>query len=202
MDALYSFIAYFSPGFVAWLQASRYILLFLGAIFEGPLLMVTSGFLYRVGALDLIPMYVALVSGDFVADIGWYFVGRFGGRPMIAKFGHHFGITEESVAKIQERFHKYHEKILIISKLTMGFGFALVTLVVAGMLHTPFKKYVILNLVGGFVWTAMLLLVGYFFGNIYVSITGPEKFLFIGSALLGVIAILKIANKNLSKQSF
>ena len=54
----------------------------------------------------------------------------------------------------------------------MGFGFAVVTLMVAGMLKVSFKRYVVINLFGGFIWTAMLLVIGYFFGNIYTLITG------------------------------
>ncbi len=159
--------------------------------------MVASGFLYKLGGFEFLPMYVALVSGDFAADIGWYFVGRYGGRPLILRWGHVFGITNEAILKIQERFHKYNEKILIISKLTMGFGFALVTLLVAGMLHVPFKNYVILNLIGGFIWTGLLITVGYFFGNIYASITGPEKIIFALVSLVGVVVVLKLANKYL-----
>jgi membrane protein DedA with SNARE-associated domain len=182
---------------VYWVDTSKYILLFIGCIIEGPVLMVASGFIFRLGGFEFWPMYYALVFGDFVADIGWYFVGRFGGRPVIVRWGHLFGITPESVERIQVRFNKYHEKILIISKLTMGFGFALVTLIVAGMLKVPFKRYAMLNLVGGFVWTGLLVLMGYFFGNIYSSITGSEKIVFAVTVFFTWIFILKMANKYL-----
>ncbi len=177
----------------------KYFILFIGCIFEGPVVMMSSGFLYRLGGFEFLPMYIALVSGDFVADIGWYCLGRFGGRPLILKFGNILGINEEMIAKVQERFYVYHEKILIISKLTMGLGFALLILVVAGILRVPFKKYVIINFVGGFIWTGFLITVGYFFGNIYALITGPEKIVFLGTALLVIIIIVKAANKYLIK---
>jgi membrane-associated protein len=198
---LYSFIAYFSPNLVAWLQASKYILLILGCIFEGPIVMVASGFLYRLGGFDLLPMYLALVTGDFIADIGWYCIGRFGARNLVYRYGDKFGITPRNIEKIEQRFNKYHDKILIISKLTMGFGFAVVTLVVAGILEVPFKKYATLNLLGGFVWTAFLLVIGYFFGNIYASITGPEKIAFVCLALVASVIILRLANKYLIQKN-
>lgn len=200
MADVYSFISYFSPGLVAWLQASKYILLFIGCIIEGPVLMMASGFIYRLGGFELFPMYLALVSGDFVADIMWYCIGRYGARHLIFRFGHHFGITPRTIEKIQHRFEKYHEKILVISKLTMGFGFAVVILVVAGMSHVPFKKYVTLNLIGGFVWTAILVTVGYFFGNVYASITGPEKIVVAVCGFLIFFFGLRAANSYLAKQ--
>jgi|SRR5579872_2043960 len=182
----------------AWVDASKYFLLFFGCIVEGPILMMASGFLFRVGGFDFWPMYLCLVSGDFVADIGWYGLGRFGARHVVFKYGRHFGITPHAIAKIEKRFQKYHEKILIISKLTMGFGFALVVLVVAGMTHVPFKKYVALNLLGGFVWTAFLVTVGYFFGNVYALFTGPEKFVFAVSGFVLFILAIRLANWYLS----
>lgn len=189
----------FFHNILAWVNASKYVLLYFGCLVEGPVLMMASGFIFRLGGFEFAPMYLALVLGDFTADIGWYFVGRFGGRPLILKWGHRFGINPESIEKIQERFHKYHEKILIISKLTMGFGFAVVVLAVAGMLHVPFKKYVTLNLLGGFIWTGFLILIGYFFGNVYNMITGPEKIIFAAIALIAFIVSLKLANKYLLK---
>lgn len=161
-----------------WLESSKYILLFAGTIVEGPIVMVASGFLYRLGQFDLVPMYIALVGGDFTADICWYCFGRFGTRNTIFKYGHFVGITPQVLKRVEESFIKYHQKILIISKLTMGFGFSVVVLVVAGIFKVPFKNYVILNLIGGFIWTALLISVGYFIGNIFTLIPDSAKIVF------------------------
>ena len=79
----------------------------------------------------------------------------------------------------------------------MGFGFALVTLMVAGMLRVPLKDYIPLNLLGGFIWTAVLVAIGYFFGDIYSSITGPEKIVFACLTFVGLAIVLRLANKYL-----
>lgn len=177
----------------AWIEQSKYALLFLGAIFEGPVLMLASGFLIRLGQLELVPAYFTLMAGDFTADMVWYVVGRHGARVLIDKFGKFFNITPEIIAKIEKRFHTYHARILFISKITMGFGFALATLIVAGMLKVPVKKYAALNLAGGFIWTALLLILGYFFGNVYTLVAKPFRVIFIillavllGFALYGI----------------
>ncbi len=180
-----------------WLESSKYVLIFVGCIFEGPVVMMTSGFLYRIGGFVFLPMYLALVFGDFTADIGWYCLGRFGTRSAIFKLGHYFGLTPETLEKVENRFRHYHQKILIISKLTMGLGFAFIVLIVAGIFKVPFKNYVILNLVGGFIWTALLVIVGYFFGNIYTMISGPMKIIFVISVFVAFILALKYANKYL-----
>ena len=185
---------------VSFIESSKYILLFIGTIIEGPVVMTASGFFYKLGQFNLLPMYFALMSGDFVADIGWYTLGRFGTRGTIFKYGHFVGITPETLEKIEKRFLKYHQKILIISKLTMGLGFALVVLVVAGIFKVPFKNYVILNLIGGFIWTAILITIGYFLGNIFAIVPEQLKIIFTIFIFVAFILAIRYANKYLQKQ--
>jgi membrane-associated protein len=186
---------------ILWLESSKYVLLFIGTIFEGPVVMMTSGFLYKLGNFNLIPMYLCLVSGDFTADIGWYCLGRFGTRSAIFKYGHFMGLTPETLEKVEDRFQRYHQKILIISKLTMGLGFAFIVLIVAGIFKVPFKNFVLLNLVGGFIWTAFLIVIGYFLGNVYTMISGPMKIVFAVVVIFAFIIFIKYLTQYLKKKA-
>ena len=71
---------------------------------------------------------------------------------------------------------------------------------VAGMFKVPFKNYVVLNLVGGFIWTAFLLIVGYFFGNVFVIIPRSFKIVFIVFVITIFIVGIKYANKYIMKK--
>ena len=179
---------------------SKYAVAFLGAFFEGPIVMIGGGFLLRTGQFEFWPLYLSLVSGDFLADLGWYGVGRFAARKMIDRFGKFFNITPEIIEKIEKRFKNHQDKILIISKVTMGFGFALATLLVSGILHVPFKRYAFINLVGGFIWTGFLLCVGFFFGNIYTILPSQFKFSFVVLLIFTVLFLFRIINKYLVKK--
>jgi len=181
------------------LNFSKYLIVFVLCIVEGPIVMLTSGFLYRLGEFSLFPLYLSLMSGDFVADLGWYAVGRFAAGPIINKFGRFLNLTPEIINKIEQRFKTYQNKILFISKITMGFGFALATLIVAGMLKVNFKKYAVLNFFGGFIWTAFLVTIGYFFGNIYALISTPFKIIFVIIGLPTIVFALWALNRRLTK---
>lgn len=152
------------------LLAYKYAILLPLTIIEGPLVMMVAGFAIRLGGLEFWPTYVLVMIGDLLADIMWYCVGYFWGMPFVRKWGKYLSISEHKVETVERFFHRHSIKILVISKLTMGFGFALVTLIAAGMVKIPFLKYLTLNLVGGFIWTAILMAIGYFFGNAYLSI--------------------------------
>lgn len=184
-----------------WFESSKYILLFMGCIVEGPVVMVVSGFLYSLGQFNFLPMYITLVLGDFTADIIWYCIGRFGTRSAIFKYGHFLGITPTTLEKVESLFNKYHQKILIISKLTMGFGLALMVLITAGIFKIPFKNYVILNLIGGFIWTVFLLTIGYFFGNVFIMIPGLMKIVFVIFVIILFIFGLKYVNQLIKEKT-
>ena len=177
---------------ISYLITYRYVLIVPLTIIEGPIVMVICGFLLRtgIGQFDTIPLYTALVISDLIGDIGWYLVGRFWGLPFVQKYGHFFSITEKTVKKTTNLFHKYHNRILFISKVTMGFGFALVILITAGIAKVPFKKYLVFNVSGQFIWTAILLLVGYFFGNLYFTIDkGFRDMAIIALAIIAVALV-------------
>jgi len=164
---------------LAKLLVYKYFIAFPLATVEGPIIMVACGFLLRLGTFSFWPIYLVLMLGDFVADLGWYAVGYYGARKFAVRWGKYFSITPEVLEKLEKTFEKHHDKILFISKITMGFGFALATLVAAGMARVPLKKYALYNFFGGFIWTALLLAVGYFFGHLYTLIDRSFKVAFI-----------------------
>lgn len=172
------------------LEAFKYPLVFLLAIVEGPMVMVASGMLYRLGAFNFLPIYFTLILGDFAADLGWYFVGKYGARKFIDKWGRYFSMTPEIVERLEKLFEQHHDKILFISKITMGFGFALATLMAAGMARVPLKRYALYNFLGGFVWTGILMSIGYFFGQIYSILDKGFRAAFVVFLIVFVLSLI------------
>ena len=157
---------------------------------EGPILSMICGLLLRIGYLDFPLTYASLMLGDLIGDVFWYYLGYFVGHKFIKRFGKYFSITEEGVQTVSTIFHTYKDYILIISKITMGFGFALVTLVTAGIVRIPFKRYITLNAMGQFVWTGLLMIVGYFLGQAYTTFDNIFSKTFIAAIFILVIVAL------------
>ncbi len=153
----------------------KYLLVFIGTVVEGPVLMVAAGFLIHLGVFDPIPLYITILSADLVGDIAWYYVGYYFAEPWMKKHGHFLSLTPETFEKIKKLFHKYHDRILFFSKLTIGFGFALGTLIVAGATHVPFRKYMLINLLGEVLLVIILLGIGYFFAEIFKYVDDSLK---------------------------
>ncbi len=175
---------------IAWLIAYRYWVILPVTILEGPIAMVVSGFLLKLGYFSLVPVYFVLLLGDLIGDFFWYGVGYYGARPIVHRYGHFISLDDRVLEKIEDVFKRNQNKILFISKVTMGLGFALVTLITAGAIRVPLRKYATINIVGGFIWTAVLLSLGYWFGNIYLQIDQTFQMVFlIALAVLLLLAI-------------
>lgn len=160
--------------------------------------MVAAGFLLRLEYVSLLPLSIALIAGDLVGDIGWYVVGYFFAKPLILRYGKFLSITEELFEKVKRLFERHDSKILFLSKITSGFGGAIATLIAAGAVRVPFKKYIAINILGEFIWVGLLLSVGYVFGHLYASIENGFKIvfiiiaaIFIAGALYGFFHFLK-----------
>ncbi|MGC9968364.1 MAG: DedA family protein [Minisyncoccia bacterium] len=174
----------FTSPIVSWLLAFRYPIAYPLAIVEGPVVMMLSGFLVRIGFFSFWPIYLILMAGDLTGDVLWYFLGRHGARSFVDKYGRFFSITEENIEKAERFFQDHPVKILFFSKITMGFGFALATLIAAGAARVPFKKYFIINFCGQFVWTGALIAVGYFLGHLYVLVDKSLRWAFIAALIV------------------
>ena len=122
--------------------------------------------------------------------MAWYWIGRAWGHRFIARFGKYFSITEEGVAAVEKIFHKHQDWILLLSKVTMGLGFALVTLVTAGIVKIPFRRYIAMNVIGQFVWTGIIISIGYGLGNAYVGVSSVLAKISILAMIVVAFAIL------------
>lgn len=185
---------------IIFLYSFRYIALFLGTIIEGPIIMIASGFLIHTGFFDLLPAFISIIFGDLAGDVIWYGVGYYIAAPILNRKGKFLSITPELYEKTKELFHKYHTKILIISKLTIGFGMALAILIAAGATKVSFKRYMYLNTVGEVFFVGYMLTIGYFFGKLYVAVPPSLKRVFIGFWAIIIVLLINLFSKYMKKK--
>ena len=66
----------------------------------------------------------------------------------------------------------------------------LATLMTAGATRIPIRTFVLVNFVGEIIMVGALLLLGYSFGNVYTTLTGGLKIVFIIGAAIMSIALV------------
>ena len=189
----------FLPQLVSFLETSKYFLLFVGCLTEGSVVMLTGGLLWHSGVMELWDSHGALLLGDVLSDSMWYIIGYYGARRFTERWGRYVNVTPAIIEKAESKFNRYHTSILIISKLTMGFGFAIATLITAGMLKVPFVRYFTINFLGGLIWIYGLMLIGYYFGNIVLLVPRELQIVVAVSGIIAFFYILKIISARLAK---
>src|SRR3989344_2379579 len=121
----------------------KYIFLFLGSIFEGLNSMVLGGFLVSVGTIKLLPIFLIFTLGYVINGYLWYTVGYFAGAKPIDKWARKDQKGRKIVEKVEEYFHRYSGRAIVITKFT--FSLTVATLIMAGSLKYDLKKFTLYN---------------------------------------------------------
>lgn len=171
----------------ALLLQYKYWVIFPAAFVEGPIITVIAGAGISLGILSWWPVYVLIVAGDLVSDAAHYYVGKWGGKPFIRRFGRFFRIRDEHVVSLEKVLNNHPGKAIILGKLSHGIGGAV--LVAAGLVRMPFWKFMYWNVVGTLPKTLGLLIIGFYFAH---AITKVNSIMDVIASVTIILSILII----------
>lgn len=127
-----------------------------------------GGYLCYNGRLNLIAVIVSGTIGGVAGSIGAYYIGKLGGRPLVEKYAEKLHLSKAKIAKSDEYFKKYGEKIVFFSRL-MPIIRTFISLP-AGISKMDFKKFVTYTAVGSLIWSIVLGYAGYVMGQNWIVI--------------------------------
>lgn len=153
---------------IALLLAYKYPVLILLAIIEGPIVSILAGLLVSLHDLNFVAVYLIVVFSDIMGDTLYYSLGRFGGKPLLERFGKYLGITAEKLATAKIFFQNNRIKNIILAKLLHGIGFT--GLIAAGVAKIPYRRYMLICFLTTLFQAAVFLLIGILFGHAYLQI--------------------------------
>jgi len=137
--------------------------LFFGFFFPGDSLLFTAGFLASQGFLHiglLVPLcFLAAIGGD---SIGYAFGRKIG--PKIFTREDSFFFHKKHVERTQHFYEQHGQKTILLARfIPIVRTFAPI---LAGVGRMPYERFLIFNVLGGFIWSVGFLALGYFVGNI------------------------------------
>jgi membrane protein DedA with SNARE-associated domain len=151
------------------LEQYRYWIIFPIAIFEGPIIIVISGFLVSLGYLNGIVVYCVVLVADIIGDSIYYSIGKYWGKSTwIKKVGKFVGYNEESEKFLEEHFKKHKVKTFLIGKVTHGLGGSIQ--IASGIAKVRYLEFFWLSILGTAPKALALLLLGFFVGSYYETI--------------------------------
>jgi membrane protein DedA with SNARE-associated domain len=171
-----------------------YLVVFFGVMLEsagvplpGETVLITAGVLVHRGILDPGDAVFFGILGAVVGDQIGYWVGRFGGRPFVLRWGRYVFITPERLGRAERFFEQHGGKAVFFARFITGlrvFG-----ALVAGMSRMAWGKFALYNVLGGAVWATAAVALGYF---LWASIGLVEHWIGRVSLLLAAALVLVV----------
>ncbi len=182
------------------LEKFKYLAIFPITIFEGPIVIILSGFLTKLGFLNIYIIVPLLVIGDLIGDSLYYAIGRYGSKfNWVKKMGEILGYREKGEEMLKSHFEKHTVKTLLLAKITHGVG--AVVQVTAGIAGVSFGKYFLLQMIGTIPKTLILFFIGFYLGNSYVKINGYLDIIYYAVVSVALIGLLYIIYKKYSREA-
>lgn len=150
---------------MALIQGYGLLILVPFAIIEGPIATVLAAYLAHQGFMNVIAVFAVCVVGDLIGDTLLYLIGRFGAGRLPVGITARLGMTEARKLTLSQHFTAKGGRTLMFAKITHSAGLPI--LIASGMARMNFALYMWYNLLGTLPKTALLVLVGYYFGAAY-----------------------------------
>ncbi len=166
----------------------KYLIILPLSIIEGPIVTLICGFLVAQKILNPFVLILVVMIGDVIGDTIAYSLGRFGGAPLLNRFGGVIGATKEKLEEARGKFHSSRKRTIILSKLIHGVGIA--GLITAGSFRIPYFEYMVIALGTTLFQSSILLVLGMVFGHAYLQFDRYLGYYGVIGAVLVVAAIL------------
>jgi membrane protein DedA with SNARE-associated domain len=168
-----------------------YPLMFVLMFFEGPFATMIAAFLASQGLFNVGIVFILSVAGDVLGDIGLYHIGYFGGPHIIEKAQKFLKISDETIEKLKNKFHQNSERLIFYVKSTTGLSY--ITFALAGALRMKLLKFIKFSILGGLVWSSLLVFLGYFFGYAATQISQYIKYAGVAVFACAIFALVMIS---------
>ena len=160
------------------------IAVFVGAFLEGETVLALAGLAAYRGYLDFYHVVVVAMIAGFLGDQLYFFLGRFNGQRILARFPH----AHERAHKFDAMLARWHAPLII--GIRFMYGFRVLGPIMLGMGRVPAWKFVVYNFIGAAIWAPLIAGIGYKFGEVVEAMLGNvkrfEMWLFIAVIAVGV----------------
>lgn len=122
-----------------------------------------AGFLISQHIFDFWMTFAIACAAGVIGSIISYWLGSYGGRPLLLKYGKYIFFNEHKFTMAENMFNKYGGAAVLICRCLPGvrtfISFP------AGVARYPFWKFVIFTIIGTIPWTFLLVWAGSILGS-------------------------------------
>ena len=125
--------------------------------------MIPAGYLVQQGKMDFWLVWIAATFGTLCGSLANYYLALYLGRPMLLRYGKYFFMNERKLAKVETFIANHGEIAMFTGRLVPGLRHFIAF--PAGLVRMRLKPFCIYTTLGGAIWMAVLIGVGYVIGD-------------------------------------
>ncbi|MGI8866193.1 MAG: DedA family protein [Rubrobacteraceae bacterium] len=173
-----------------WGAFGLVFLLFLENLFPpipSELILPLAGFLVGREELGWVQALVGSTTGSLLGAYVLYGLGRWGGRPLVLRFGRVLRVTERELDRAERWFDRFGSAVVLFARMLPGARS--VVSIPAGTLQMPLGRFTVLTVAGSALWNTLLIGAGYLLGENWSRVEGAVGSI---SNVLVVIVLISV----------
>ncbi len=137
------------------------------------ILILASFAAYRGRHLELPWVILVGICACTMGDNIGYWIGRWGGRPLLEKWKYVFRISDETIKTGEDFLQRRGSAAIFLARFIAGMR--IVAGPLAGVLRMEWMRFLAANAAGAVAWVTVIAFAGYFFGSQYEALAGVVK---------------------------
>lgn len=181
-DAIGGFVEEVVRSFGFWGVAALMLFENLFPPIPSELILPLAGFFVSRGELGFAGALLAATAGSLVGAFVLYGLGRYGGRPLVLRYGRLLRVKESDLDRADGWFDRHGGRVVFLGRMVPGVRS--IVSIPAGMSEMPLGRFSLLTTSGSAVWNALLIGAGWYLGQNWQRVSGP-----VGSVSNVVLAV-------------
>lgn len=180
-----------------WVQQLGEWGIMLGLMIEvipSEIVLAYGGFLVSIHEITFVEAVIFGVIGGVIAQLFVYWIGRYGGRPVLERYGKYILIQPHHIAKSEEWFQKYGTGVIFTARFVPVVRHAIS--IPAGISKMNVWRFTLLTTLAVIPWTILFVYLGFVLGDKWEQIDDVagkwvKPFILVALALLIVYVVIK-----------
>ncbi|MDE3016403.1 MAG: DedA family protein [Pseudomonadota bacterium] len=152
-------------------------------------IMIPAGYLVQQRDMNLVDVMGSAVAGDVLGSLFSFYIAYHFGRKFLYNFGKYFFFGHGKIEMLDRFFAGHGEISVLTGRLVPGLRHFMAF--PAGLSHMNIKKFTVYTAIGGGLWMAVLVCVGYLIGGNKALVKHYMPYVE-GVAIIGVVVMIAL----------
>lgn len=161
-----------------------------------------AGFSVAQGDMNYIAAVLAATAGSMVGNLILYAAGRYGGVPLVERYGARVGATPERIEAF-DRWMLRWGTITILGARAVPLARTAIS-VPAGLAEYPVGRFAVLTLIGSLIWNGVLIGAGWALNDAWRRVEetlGPISYAVVALMVVGALIALAVVRRRSSRRA-